>query len=258
MESSLTIGGARPWYESPTVGRLFGGMPDEAQRSMFANTVMDRVRQTFVHSGIIDSPSELAITLDPTIPAAHSMSVVSNTLYGPVPQAAGITAVGYHGFSFIDRFDAARSVDELGWVVARNVAHELMHAFGVADHFDTTGRHIDSAVTHWATMADPNATFSPEAVAALRGRDFNKLGPILRTTAAGELVAAHQHTGAEQAGCVSCGFVHAAQSLAADSELQPSPVPEPATWLAWTLAAGALAVARRRGRGRGNRARAGV
>jgi hypothetical protein len=42
--------------------------------------------------------------------------------------------VGGNGFSFIDKLSYATTPDQLAWAVAHNVAHELMHSFGVAIH----------------------------------------------------------------------------------------------------------------------------
>jgi hypothetical protein len=164
--TTLTSGNASPWYNSPVAIQLFGGVPNAQQRADFSNAVLQRVEQTYQLSGV-----PLVATTDPTVPAAHTLSVVSGTSNATVPNAVGIANQGSDGFSFIDKFGAAQSVDQLEWLVAHNVAHELMHAFG-GDHLDTTGTYLDSAVTPWSLMLDPNARFSPAEVKNLLSMNF--------------------------------------------------------------------------------------
>jgi hypothetical protein len=210
----LTAGSAQPWYLSPVTQRLFGGTPDPAQRAAFTQTVLQRVENVYARNGI-----PLSITSDPATTAAHTLSVVSNTQFPGNPQAIGISDLGRNGFSFIDKLDSAQSVDELAWAVANNVAHELMHTFGV-EHHDTTGAFLDAGITPWSVLVDPNVQFSPAAVADLLVQDFRSLGGAVDgSTAAMVANAACQ--------CLACG--HAAQSVI------PAPVPEPATLLLWSL-----------------------
>ena len=45
-----------------------------------------------------------------------------------------MTQVGGNGFSFIDQIaPSAHSLDQLEWIVAHNISHELMLAFGVPE-----------------------------------------------------------------------------------------------------------------------------
>lgn len=205
--TQLTTGGAQPWYDSPVVTQLFGGMPNAQQRADFTNTILQRVEQTYRQSGIA-----VNLTTDPNTPAAHTLSVVSSTTYGPNQNVAGITNEGGDGISFIDKLAGAQSVDQLEWLVAHNVAHELMHAFGV-DHHDKTGNFIDAAVTSWSTMIDPQAQFSPAAVQDLLSKNFqaNNLNP-----------------------------------LGANAQLIGASVPEPASVVLWMLLGTAIALRVRR------------
>ena len=79
-----------------------------------------------------------------------------------------MTQVGASGFSFIDKIaPSAQSVDQLEWIVAHNISHELMLAFGVPENYDQTGTYIDSKVANWSMMVSPTSTFSPAAAAAI-------------------------------------------------------------------------------------------
>ena len=79
-----------------------------------------------------------------------------------------MTQVGASGFSFIDKIaPSAQSVDQLEWIVAHNISHELMLAFGVPENYDQTGTYIDSKVASWSMMVSPTSTFSPAAAAAI-------------------------------------------------------------------------------------------
>jgi len=204
----LTSGNAQPWYLSPAVTQLLGGVPNAQQRADFTNTVLQRVEQTYQLSGV-----PVQLTTDPNTPAAHSVSVVSGTGSPLNSLYAGVTQEGGNGFSFIDKFAGAQSLDQLEWVVAHNIAHELMHAFG-GEHHDTTGTYLDSATTPWSVMADPNARFSPAEVQDLLSHDFTQ------TT----------------------------DSSGADGQLVsglPMAAPEPASIAAWTLLGAGLALVRR-------------
>lgn len=201
----LTTGGAQAWYTSPVVQSLFGGTPDAQQQADFTTTVLQRVEQTFQNSGV-----SVAVTTNGADSAAHTLSVVSGTSYGQGADAIGITDMGNDGFSFIDKLSYAQNVDQLEWAVAHNVAHELMHAFGV-EHHDTTGGYLDSAVASWEMLIDPRTVFGTEAVADLLKQDF-------KTRFAG------RGNGAQGLSAAGTGM------------LAPSPVPEPTTWALWGLA----------------------
>jgi hypothetical protein len=203
-ESQITTGNAQPWYASAAVARVFGGTPTAQQQQAFDTTVLQRVQQTFGLSGI-----PITLTDSPGVSAAHELSVVSGTSSLAFNGAIGTTALGASGFSFIDLMaPSAQSVDQLEWLVAHNVAHELMLAFGVGEHYDQTGNYVDATQANWAMMTSPNATFSPAAAAALR--------------------AAISPSGPDQ-------IIESAPQL-----IQPTATPEPTTWALWGLAAAAL------------------
>lgn len=206
----LTTGGAQAWYTSPGVAALFGGTPNAQQQQDFVNTVAQRVERTFQLSGI-----PLTLSTDPSVPAAHVMSIVSGTSSLYTSGAIGLTDVGRNGFSFIDQIaKSSQNVDQLEYILAHNVAHELMLAFGVPEVHDQSGDYIDSTKANLAMMLDPNATFSPSAAADLLSRNFQDAVPM----------------GAFQPQVVGA-----------------QPVPEPATLVLWGLAAtGALVACRRR------------
>jgi hypothetical protein len=212
--SQLTTGGAQPWYDSSLVRQLYNGTPTIAQQAAFENAVLQRVENTYALAGV-----PVKLTDDPNDSAAHTLSVVSNTEYSTNPGAIGITDVGNNGFSFIDKLVYAKSVDELEWAVAHNVAHELMHAFGV-DHHDTTGKFLDSAVTPWDVLVDPNTTFGQTAINDLMAQDFQK-----RWGAASS---------------------YGLQGLDPGHTITPAPVPEPATIALWTGGLGLLLFVRGR------------
>lgn len=202
--SAVTSGGGQAWWTSPQIVGLFGGVPNDQARGLFVESVRDRVLQTFNGSGI-----PLNLTTDPGAPAAHSLSVVSGTVSPLLPTAVGMTVIGGDGFTFIDQAaKSASNVDQLSWIVAHNVAHELMLAFGVPEVNDTTGNFIDARNANWAMMTNPNARFSDSAVRDLLARDFKARGDMLGL---------------------------------APQLIEPAPVPEPATIALWGLA-GAIAL----------------
>ncbi|MCA1684814.1 MAG: PEP-CTERM sorting domain-containing protein, partial [Planctomycetia bacterium] len=119
------------------------------------------------------------------------------------------TYVGGNGFSFIDQqAPAAQSLDQLEWIAAHNIAHELMLAFGVGENYDKSGNFIDARNAQWSMMTSPTARFSDDAAQAL-----------------------NQALAGGPGGSTS----QLAQVLGAQ------PVPEPGTLAVWAL--GALAVA---------------
>jgi hypothetical protein len=210
--SQLTSGNAQPWYTSPAVTQFFGGIPNAQERADFTNTVLQRVEQTYQMSGV-----PVQLTTDPNVPAAHSISVVSGTGSPVNSQFAGVTTEGGDGFSFIDKFAGAQSLDQLEWVVAHNIAHELMHAFG-GEHHDLTGAYLDSAMTPWSTMTNPNTIFSPAEVQDLLSHNFKQ-----------------NVSGAGADGQIVAGL--------------PAAAPEPGSLLAWASAACLLGVVRQVRRG---------
>jgi len=210
-QSSITNGNAQPWYNSSQVAALFGGQPTAQQQQSFDNTVMQRVQQSFSQSGV-----SVTLTDNPNVSALHTISLVSNTTSASLPSAIGMTQVGGNGFSFINvSAPSAQTVDQLEWIVAHNISHELMLAFGVPEKYDTTGNYLDAKMASYSMMVNPSATFSPAAAQAL-------------TQA---LLASQNVTGSSN-------------QLGAQN-LTESPVPEPTTLAIWALAATALFVAQR-------------
>ena len=214
--SLLAAGNPQPWYKSPSATAAFGGAPNATQQAQFTQDVLSKVDKTFTLSGLND----ITLTTDPNVPAAHMMSVVSGASYSGNANAIGITDVGNNGFSFIDKLNYASNEDQLSWAVAHNVAHELMHAFGVGEHPDQTGDYVDAGTANWNLLTDPNATFSPAAVSLLKNVDPSTVSPGL--------------IGAEEL------HIEGDQVLAA-------PVPEPSTIAVWIAAGlgGALTLRRR-------------
>jgi hypothetical protein len=201
----ITTGNAQPWYDSTQIARFFGGQPS-AQQADFDNTILQRVEQTFQQSGV-----PITLTDNPTVPAAHTLSLVANTASSTVPTAIGMTALGVSGFSFIDQIaPSAQTLDQLEWIVAHNVSHELMLAFGVGENYDRTGNYVDAPDANWAMMTSPNATFSSAASQALLAQ----------------------------------GAANPSGTLGAQVD-NPQTVPEPATLILWLVAAGAIVLARR-------------
>jgi hypothetical protein len=208
--AQLTTGNAQAWYNNPQVAGLFGGHPTAGQQQSFSDAVIQRVEQTFSQSGI-----PITLTTNPNVPAAHTLSVVSGAASLAFPGAIGTTFIGSNGFTFVDPIaKSVQSLDQLEWVVAHNVSHELMLAFGVGEHYDTSGSYIDAAKANLAMMTSPSATFSPGAATAL----LAAMG-----------VASTSPT--DQPG---------PQTLDAQT------VPEPATVLIWVAAAAALGLSGRK------------
>jgi hypothetical protein len=212
LAAAITTGGAQPWYNSTQLTNLFGGQPTAQQIQSFDNAILQRVQQTFSQSGI-----SVSLTENPNSPALHTVSLVSNTGSATLPSAIGMTQVGGNGFSFIDQIaPSAHSLDQLEWIAAHNISHELMLAFGVPENFDKSGNFIDSKIADWAMMVNPNSTFSADASQAVT-----------------QALASSQNP---------AGFT---DQLGAQ-EVNPAAIPEPATIATWGLAAIALAISRRR------------
>lgn len=219
-QSLVAAGSPQPWYDSPQVARLFGGTPTAAQQQSFDQAVLQRVQQTFQLSGI-----NVTLTDSSNVSAAHTLSVVSDSSSSPFPGSIGTSVLGQNGFSFIDvEAQSAQSVDQLEWIVAHNVAHELMLTFGVGENYDKTGNYIDATTLNWATVTSANATFSPAAAAAINASLSSiDTSPILQSSA---------------------------QAIAPSitPSITPEPTPEPMAMLLWGVAATAALV--RRGRSR--------
>jgi hypothetical protein len=201
----ITTGNAQPWYQSAAITGFFGGTPTAQQQASFASTVLQRVEQTFQLSGV-----PVSLTTDQTVSAAHTVSLVSNTVAALIPNAIGMTDIGANGFSFIDQeAKSAKSLDQLEWIVAHNISHELMLSFGVGENFDQTGNFVDARNANLSMMTNPSATFSAAASQALNQNLLNQ--------------ATSDPTAAQSA-----------------QVLHPGAVPEPGSFLVWGL--GALAV----------------
>ena len=150
-------GHAPPWYASPAVIKAFGGAePNTAQQSGFMNLVQSDVQQTFALAGLHPT-----LTLSGATGAAnHTISVTSGLSYSAIPNAIGITTVGNNGFSFIDKLGYATNQQDLAWAVAHNVAHELMHAFGINSHPadanpSTAANYVDTGTATWGLLTIP-------------------------------------------------------------------------------------------------------
>jgi hypothetical protein len=216
VRNFIASGGPQPWYASAQVAGLFGGTPSAQQQAQFDAAVLQRVEQTFQQSGV-----NVHLTSDPGAAALHTLSLVSGATSRLFPGSIGTTDIGGSGFSFVDpQAKSVQSVDQLEWVVAHNVAHELMLAFGVPEKYDQTGSYVDATNASWSMMTSPSAVFSPAAAQAL-----------------------NQAIQAQDAPTPAAG----AQFLDAQ------PVPEPAAILAWGVAA-AIVVAGRACRKRTRRA----
>jgi len=208
---TITTGNAQPWYNSSQIAGFFGGQPTAQQIQSFDNTILERVQQSFSQSGV-----SVTLTDNPNVSALHTLSLVSNTASASLSNAIGMTQVGSSGFSFIDQIaQSAQSLDQLEWIVAHNISHELMLAFGVPENYDQTGNYIDSKLAAWAMMVNPSATFSPAAAQAL----------------AAALAAQDNGISGSQLG---------AQVISGEAS-----VPEPTTVALWVLAAAATVASRR-------------
>lgn len=227
--SLMTNGAIKPWYESPTVTKVFGGVPTPQQQADFSNAVLKNVEQTFLNSGI-----DVNLSLNPNSQAPHTLSVVSGASYAPNPNAIGITEVGGSGFSFIDKLGYAQTVEQLERADAHNIAHELMHAFGVATHHDQTGNYLDAATANWDMLTSPDTKFSPEATSDILAHLSSKhTNSDLAMGAESLGLSSLQHKFSDH-----CPLCRQGDLLAAPTalELAATPVPEPATLLLWAVA----------------------
>jgi hypothetical protein len=207
-QGAITTGNAQPWFTSAQVASVFGGTPTAQQQQAFDNTILQRVQQTFALSGV-----SVTLTDNPNVPALHTLSLVSGATASSLSSAIGMTQVGGNGFSFVDvSAPSANSVDQLEWIVAHNISHELMLAFGVGENYDKSGQYIDSRAASFAMMVNPDSTFSPAAAAAIS-----------------------QALASQNA---------AAMATQLDAQIFEAPAPEPATIAIWAIGALALAGAR--------------
>jgi hypothetical protein len=214
LATQITTGNAQPWYTSSQISSFFGGQPTSDQIAAFDSTILQRVQQTFQQSGV-----NVSLTTDPTVSAGHTLSLVSNTNSNQVPGVIGMTQIGGSGFSFIDQeAKSAQTLDQLQWIVAHNISHELMLSFGVGENYDASGNYIDARNANWSMMTGSSSTFSSAASQAIQAA-----------------LAAQPTT---------TSGMQAAQELV-------RPVPEPTTVCLWTAGlAGAVYLRRRRKSGR--------
>lgn len=224
--ATLTTGTAQPWYDSPAVIQAFhGSVPNAQQQANFVQTVLQDVEHTYQLSGM--NPT---LTTDPGVPALHTLSVVSGLSAPSNPNTIGLTNVGGNGFSFIDKLDYADNPAELAWAVAHNVAHELMHAFGIGYHPDS-GNDVDAGSASWSTLVDPSTRFGPAATRLLLASQYGTLGRGASVSGIGAEPRDPGSTAAEGA------------------EVLAVPAPEPVTAAMWILGALAgMTVVRRRAR----------
>ena len=240
---SLTTGNAQAWSQSPSAQSVFGGTPTVAQQLAFQSEVVQTVQNTYNQSGL-----NISLTTDPTQNYAHTLSVVSGASFPGNSGAIGITDVGNDGFSFIDKINLAKTPDELASAVGHNIAHELMHAFGVSGHPDQTGMYLDAATANWSTLTNAQTTFSPRAIQMLSAQNFLS-GPGKNYTQGAlgltglEMLTEHHPTFCHCPLCSELHTLEASEGLA----VAAAPVPEPTTVALWGFAALAVAIARRRG-----------
>ncbi len=242
---TLTTGNPQAWYQSASVQSVFHGTPTATQQAAFTSEVLQVVQSTYNHSGL-----NISLTTDPTQNYAHTLSVVSGASYSGNGAAIGITDVGNDGFSFIDKFGQAKSPDELAKAIGNNIAHELMHAFGIAGHPDQTGTYIDAATANWSTLTGGQTTFSPQAAQLLAAQNFlNGPGKDFTQGALGltglELLTEHHPV---LCNCPYCQGLRKLKAAAGLSIGAASPVPEPTTVALWGFAATAALMVRRRTR----------
>lgn len=213
---TLTTGNPVPFFESAAFTHLFpNGSPSSSDVARFEAQVMATIQHTYDAAHL-----PIRLTADPTAGAVHSMSVVSGASYSANPDVIGITDVGNNGFSFIDKFGSARSVDQLAVAIGHNLSHELMHAFGIADHPEQGGPYVDAATASLATLSDANTGFSDVAARLLSTLNFQDVGDAINSKR-----------------------VDGGQILIPDA----TTVPEPSTVALWALVGG-VALAIRRGR----------
>jgi hypothetical protein len=209
LQNPITTGNAQAWYNSSQITSLFGGQPNAQQIQSFDNAILARVQQTFSQIGV-----SVTLSDNPNATALHTLSLVSNTSAASLSTAIGMTQVGGSGFSFIDKSaPSAQSVNQLEWIVAHNISHELMLAFGVPENYDQSGNYIDSKLASWSMMVSPTSTFSPAAAQAL-------------------MQALATQSASDSAAPLGAQVINSGES----------PVPEPATIALWALAGAVLIV----------------
>jgi hypothetical protein len=224
---TLTTGTPQPWYDSPAVIQAFGGgVPNAQQQASFVQTVLQDVGHTYQLSGM--NPT---LTTDPTVTALHTITVAAGLSDPNNSNAIGLTNVGGNGYSFIDKLNYANNPTDLAWAVAHNIAHELMHAFGLGFHPDQ-GTYVDAPSATWSTLIDPNTRFGPAATQLLLASQYGTLGSSSSGSGIGAQSLNPDNT-----------------KVDGDMELLAVPAPEPAAVAMWIVGAfGGLVLLRRRSR----------
>jgi hypothetical protein len=170
--SKLIAGTPLPFFDSPVFTHFFGpNGPAPSDIANFEQEVLSTIKSTYNNAGL-----PITLTDNPATPAAHTISVVSGASYSGSPSAIGITDVGNNGFSFIDKLSGTQNVDQLATAVGHNISHELMHAFGIANHPEQTGPYVDAASSTLQTLSDPSTGFSPAAASLLSTLNFQAVG----------------------------------------------------------------------------------
>ena len=91
---------------------------------------------------------------------SHPERRLRDVVRGPTPTPSGSPTVGANGFSFIDKFGGVQSEADLATAIGHNLAHELMHAFGIANHPEQTGPYVDAAIHQ---PGEPRSTPAPDS-----------------------------------------------------------------------------------------------
>ncbi len=212
----VNSGSIKSWTQSPAFAKFYGpGGPTQQDVQNFSQDVFQKVRGIFDQSGL----GQVQLTNDPHVAAAHTISVIGGATFDGSHDILGMTYNGGSGFSYLDNFQsgAINSPDQLETALARNIAHELLHAFG-GDHVHQTGPWIDVATTTWDHLVtnDPASNvFSPEAASNITAL-LNGTKSISAGLASGEHLV-------DQDGIMIDGRHADGQTI--------QPVPEPATWL---------------------------
>ena len=165
--SYLASGNPAPWYDSPQVATLFGGTPTAQQIQSFDQAVLQDVQSTFQLSGISVCADRQSERPGP----AHAQPRLERV----EPRFPGCYRHDQRRRQRLqlhrpDRAGLAQSVNQLEWIVAHNISHELMLAFGVPENYDQTGNYMDARMANFAMMISPTSTFSPGAAQAISQR----------------------------------------------------------------------------------------
>jgi hypothetical protein len=170
--SKLIAGTPLPFFDSPVFAHFFGpNGPSSSDVTNFEEEVLSTIKSTYNNAGL-----PITLTSDPATPAVHTISVVSGASYLGNSAAIGITDIGNNGFSFIDKLSGTQTVDQLATAIGHNISHELMHAFGLANHPEQVGPYVDAASSTLQTLSDPSTGFSQAAARLLATLNFQAVG----------------------------------------------------------------------------------